>query len=149
VLEYVEAGNLAEKLAGRPASPQEAVKLAEQVARAVHGCDIVHPDLKPQNVLPAADGVTKVVDFGLAKQLGGVAGPTCTVQVMGTPAYMGAPLALVGAEPDDERILPDADEYVAVQEEADPAEHLLFLDAIRAGQRLPNALGKGLVVCHQ
>jgi hypothetical protein len=36
--------------------------------------------------------------------------------------------AFVGAEPGDERILPDANEYVAVEQEADAAEHLLQHD---------------------
>src|SRR5437660_1640302 len=43
-------------------------------------------------------------------------------------------LALFGTEPDDQRILPDADEQVAVQEEADAAEHLLLFDVLAPSQ---------------
>ena len=54
-------------------------------------------------------------------------------------------VALVGAEPGDERILLDADEHVAVEHEADVAEHLLLLDALAPGQVLPDACGKRFI----
>jgi hypothetical protein len=37
------------------------------------------------------------------------------------------------AQPDDERVLPDADQHIAVEEEADAAEHLLLLDTFLPG----------------
>src|SRR6516164_4944009 len=58
-------------------------------------------------------------------------------------------LALLWAEPDDERVLPDADEQVAVEQEADPAEHLLLLDALEPGQSLTDALGKCFAEGHR
>jgi hypothetical protein len=46
------------------------------------------------------------------------------------------PLALLRAEPDQERVLPEADGQVAVQQEADAAEPPLLLDVLaRAGRR--------------
>src|SRR6516164_8680254 len=45
-------------------------------------------------------------------------------------------VALLRAEPDEQRVLPDADEHVAVQQKADPAKHLLLLDALLPGQSL-------------
>jgi uncharacterized protein (DUF433 family) len=89
-LELVEGGSLAGKLRGRPLKARRAAELIEDVARAVqhaHARDILHRDLKPGNILITADGVPKIADFGLAKQLE-VAGPTRTGEVMGTPAYM-------------------------------------------------------------
>src|SRR5262249_28486204 len=42
-------------------------------------------------------------------------------------------VAFLRAEADDERILPDADQHVAVHQEADAAEHLLLLDVLAPG----------------
>src|SRR5262249_22668716 len=58
-------------------------------------------------------------------------------------------VAFLRAEADDERILPDADQHVAVQQEADAAEHLLLLDAPLAGQGLANTLGQRCAEGHR
>ena len=75
---------------------------------AAHEKGIVHRDLKPANVMVANDGRVRVLDFGLAKDIGASgetgatltsAGPTQDGIVMGTPSYM-SPEQLSGREID-------------------------------------------------
>jgi WD40 repeat protein/serine/threonine protein kinase len=108
-LEFVEGRALDKVLARTPQPPREAAALVETLARAIHYAheqDIVHRDLKPANVLLAFsdasqkrssperfceaslnDGIPKVADFGLAKQLD-ESGQTQSGAILGTPSYM-------------------------------------------------------------
>ncbi|MBE1492039.1 serine/threonine-protein kinase [Plantactinospora soyae] len=52
---------------------------------AIHRSDVVHCDLKPDNVVLGRDG-PRVIDFGIARALGTT--ETVTSRVMGTTAYM-------------------------------------------------------------
>jgi serine/threonine-protein kinase len=106
VLELVEGPTLADRLARGPIPVDEALLIARQIAEALeaaHELGIIHRDLKPANVKLRADGVVKVLDFGLAKALqpahasgeDAAASPTITSPAMtrmgillGTPAYM-------------------------------------------------------------
>jgi serine/threonine-protein kinase len=105
VLELVEGTTLADRLRAGPLPIREAVGIAGQIADALdaaHEKGIVHRDLKPANIALSAEGIVKVLDFGLAKarDSGGVTGPapTPTIStminttgsgvVLGTAAYM-------------------------------------------------------------
>jgi len=84
VLEYIEG----EPIKG-PLPLERALRLATQIAEALeaaHAKGILHRDLKPGNILVAANGA-KLLDFGLAKMTGD-GDATLTMAVSGTPAYM-------------------------------------------------------------
>jgi serine/threonine protein kinase len=87
---YVPGPSLADFVARHGPLPEAAVwRLAAgltEALQAVHGCGLVHRDLKPGNVLLAADG-PRVIDFGISRALDGTA-LTAADKVIGTPGYM-------------------------------------------------------------
>jgi len=74
VMELVDGGSLSELLAVRKRfGPAEAVTILRPVAEALayaHRAGIVHRDIKPGNILLAADGTVKLADLGLARRVG-------------------------------------------------------------------------------
>jgi WD40 repeat protein len=90
-LEYVDGQALDFRLRAGQLEPNEAARLLEILARAVHAVHqhgLVHRDLKPANILMTSTGVPKITDFGLAKRLDSTLGKTVTGDVLGTPMYM-------------------------------------------------------------
>ncbi len=119
-MEFVDGGNLAQKLAERPLATGAAAALVETLARtmqAAHERGFVHRDLKPSNVLLTAAGVPKIGDFGLAKQLHvepgtpTAGGRTESGAILGTPSYMAPERqrAQQGDRPGRRRVLPGGD----------------------------------------
>ncbi len=87
---------LSERMARGPIPAQEAVGIALQLLRglnAAHRRGIVHRDIKPGNLIFNAQGVLKILDFGLAK-LHGSADLTAPGTTLGTVAYMAPEQAL-------------------------------------------------------
>jgi serine/threonine protein kinase len=107
-MEYVDGKTLQEMLAKGPLPPKELIRLATQIAEGLakaHSADILHRDLKPQNLMVTKDGYVKILDFGLAKLLtpspeSDSQAATLTKEgtspglVMGTAAYMSPEQAL-------------------------------------------------------
>jgi hypothetical protein len=108
-MEYLDGGNLEDRIGSRPQPARQAAQLVEVLARAIHAAHergVIHRDLKPANVLlvrcDPSHGVPlggvgtdesehfqpKISDFGLAKRLDGSSGPTLSEHVLGTPSYM-------------------------------------------------------------
>ncbi|MDF1544747.1 MAG: serine/threonine-protein kinase [bacterium] len=104
VMEYVDGFELSEYLREKGPALSSKVRLAEKIASglsAAHKLNIVHRDIKAENILITEDGEPKILDFGLAKPLDPVFnedddGDTDTIsreltkagKIMGTVTYM-------------------------------------------------------------
>ena len=94
VMEYLPGGSLRDLLndhkSGLPI--ENAVSIARDVAHALVHIErngMVHRDIKPDNVLFAANGVAKLSDFGISRfEHDGDVHATSASAVIGTPAYM-------------------------------------------------------------
>ena len=108
VFEYVEGESLRELVARSGALPlRRALELGLDVARALtyaHERELVHRDVKPQNVLVGDDGRARVADFGIARSLR-EPGHTESGAVLGTGSSISPEQAR------GERVGPAADVY--------------------------------------
>jgi tRNA A-37 threonylcarbamoyl transferase component Bud32 len=97
VFEYVEGETLKDRIRRLGRLPvDEALAYAIEIARALgcaHSHDIVHRDVKPQNVLIDPEGSAKVTDFGIARSLRDD-GLTADGRVLGTTDYVSPEQAL-------------------------------------------------------
>jgi serine/threonine protein kinase len=92
VMEFVEGASLGERLErqGRMAE-EEALRLVLQVGEGLqhaHEVGLLHRDVKPDNILVTTDGVAKLTDLGLGKQVDATAELTRTGAGLGTPNFM-------------------------------------------------------------
>jgi serine/threonine protein kinase len=91
VTAFIEGPSLLEDVGrGGPLLPDRVCALGAGLAEglaAIHSCGLVHRDLKPGNVILAADG-PRIIDFGIARAIGATTGLTSTGVVVGTLTYM-------------------------------------------------------------
>jgi serine/threonine protein kinase len=97
VFEYVEGETLKQRIARVGAlDTQESLAYAIEIARGLtvaHARNMVHRDIKPQNVLIDAEGRAKLTDFGISRQLE-QDGMTATGRVLGTTDYVAPEQAM-------------------------------------------------------
>src|SRR5215207_45225 len=98
VMELLGGETLREGLVAGALPVRKTVEIAIQVARglaAAHDKNVIHRDLKPDNIFLLGDGQVKILDFGLARQVESTSGANPTMAamtdpgtVMGTVGYM-------------------------------------------------------------
>lgn len=102
VMEFVKGTTLKQMISRRGAlDMQEALSIMKQLVSGVaaaHASQIIHRDIKPQNIMIKADGTVKITDFGIAVATGSVA-LTHNNAVMGSAHYL-APESARGKAPD-------------------------------------------------
>jgi serine/threonine protein kinase/tetratricopeptide (TPR) repeat protein len=92
VMANYDGETLKKKIERGPLKIEEAIDITLQTAEGLvkaHNKDIIHRDIKPDNIFITKDGVAKILDFGLAK----VTGQTQLTQMgstVGTVAYMSS-----------------------------------------------------------
>ena len=110
VMELLDGGSVQDRIERHGVlEPVQAIDVAIAMARGLgfaHQNNVIHRDVKLDNVLISRDGTLKVADFGIARVNDGRSGMTMTGAVMGTLAYM-APEQRLSAR----RAGPQADLY--------------------------------------
>ena len=90
--EYIDGQSLAQWMVDNPKPALETVRgIVEQIARglrAFHRQDMLHQDLRPQNIMIDTTGTVKIIDFGSTRVAGMVeAAPPRHEDILGTPQY--------------------------------------------------------------
>ena len=94
IMELVEGPNLGRRLDNHGRiSDQELLPLAKGIAdglHAIHQQNIIHRDIKPDNIMIDPMGIVKISDLGLARMIDDshTKGLTATGMVLGTPTYI-------------------------------------------------------------
>lgn len=92
VAEFIDGQTLTQWMIDHPKPDLETVRgIAEQIAkglRAFHRKEMLHQDLRPENIMIDRTGTVKIIDFGSTRVLGVVeASPVDDVDILGTVQY--------------------------------------------------------------
>lgn len=104
VMKFIEGETLRERLTRGPLTSKEIGDVLESVGSALgyaHQQGILHRDVKPSNVLIAADGHTYLADFGLARIAEDGESTLSSDSIVGTPQYISPEQALGRKELDE------------------------------------------------
>jgi serine/threonine protein kinase, bacterial len=99
-MRLVEGRDLAAVLADGPLDPARAVRIIEQVAKALHAAHnvgLLHRDIKPSNIVLDEDDFAYLIDFGIARTLNDTR-MTKTGNTIGTFAYIAPERLRTGTE---------------------------------------------------
>lgn len=91
VFEFVPGKTLRRRMDEGPVPAREALELAAQICdglQTAHAAGILHRDIKPENILLSTQGVPKIADFGIAKDLLLSRAATQPGAIVGTPLYL-------------------------------------------------------------
>ncbi len=103
VTEFIDGRTLKDIVSEGPVSVKTAVDYALQIAAGIehaHRKDIIHRDIKPQNIIVANDGTVKLVDFGIARMTSQTTRTMAAKDVVGSVHYLSPEQARGGVELD-------------------------------------------------
>lgn len=100
VMEFVDGISVEECLQKKLICPEVAVMIIREVGEALryaHDRKVVHRDIKPANILIDYQGIVKLTDFGISRQVGKISQEITFGKLLGTPYYM-APEQIEGGK---------------------------------------------------
>ena len=103
VTEFIDGKTLKDIISDGQLSTKKALDYALQIAAGIehaHRKDIIHRDIKPQNVIVSNDGTVKIVDFGIARMTSQTTRTMAGKDVVGSVHYL-SPEQAKGADTDN------------------------------------------------